>query len=168
MKFICNVVGDLLLEDLNIKLSHLEVLEVTEDDLKTSLRLRESIRNGELIAYNPKIHKVVKNNKPKSYSKQETVRTPAAFGSYMKKVLDKLDAIVNKLDVLNKAPIPSEVKNIIYKEEKKHIIEKHNQKQEKTPIFVPELSNNLESNIVTENIESEGTDSILEKLKEVK
>jgi len=75
---------------------------------------------------------------------------------------DKIDKLIDNLEVILSNGIPS--KNSVNNLSKNSKIKKDI--YEDNEIYIPKIETNLsKKNIVTENMESEGTDSILEKLK---
>jgi uncharacterized protein YukE len=62
MYYVSNVVGDLRIDDINLKLSYMELIELSSDDFKASHRLRNALRNKEIVTYDPREHKSAKKN----------------------------------------------------------------------------------------------------------
>jgi len=56
MDYVCNVVGDLHIKDIDLTLTYMEIIDLSQDDFKISPRLRKSLRNSEIAAYSPGIH----------------------------------------------------------------------------------------------------------------
>jgi len=57
MDYVCNVVGDLHIKDIDLSLSYMEIVDLSQEDFKISPRLRESLRKNEIVAYNPATHR---------------------------------------------------------------------------------------------------------------
>ena len=112
MEYVCNVIGNLSIKDINLELSHMEIIDLTSDDFKSSPRLRESIRNKEIVPYDSSKYQnarrlKVRNNPPATkneivYAKNSTEiynikDSLEKISSRMSQVGEKLDNLINKI-----------------------------------------------------------------------
>jgi len=203
LDYICNIVGNLSIKEINLELSHMEIIDLSSEDFKASPRLREALRNKEIIPYNASKHK----NAKKIKQRNNFIRTDSSIAEItdLKKSLesisnrmlsvgDKLDKLIDKLtddhdklfDSLDKflenkknddnklncliEKIDSLLgKGNILRKESEGGNGKHKKEDLDMPIFIPKLDENIyEKNIKSEEILAEGTDNILQKLKNLK
>lgn len=56
MDYVSKVVGVLHIKDIDLKLTYMEIIDLSSDDFKISPRLRASLRNDEIASYSPGVH----------------------------------------------------------------------------------------------------------------
>ncbi len=71
MEYVCNIIGNLNIKDINLELSHMEIIDLSSDDFKASPRLRESLRNREIIPYDSSKQPNAKRVKQRHIKKQK-------------------------------------------------------------------------------------------------
>lgn len=120
MDYVCKVAGDLHINDIGLKLSHMEIIDLTQEDFKMSPRLRESLRKHELEAYSPRKHKNARRIKRrhknvivqniKVIEKEKRVQVPSEnpinfreldeLTKVCSSISSKMDSLISKLDVM--------------------------------------------------------------------
>ena len=181
MRYISKIIGNLNITDLNIILSENEIIDLSNEDLKSSYELREAIRKKLIIPYDPKIHKYIKE------IRRALIKpTDSELGNYIKLLDVKIDKLINKVNQLT-VPKPdgkidillAKMEQLLTKEVsiKKDIWKTSPEIQEKSKkvfddniLVIPDinLSDISNKNIVTKDEESQGTDDILKQLKKMK
>jgi len=209
----CNVVGNLSIKDINLDLTYMEIIDLSTEDFKVSPRLRESLRNREIIPFDPSKYpnaRRIKNRLQKIEVIKTVTNTTPESGDVKKSlevISDRMDRIGNKLDLLiDKLSTDRDKfydsldnllnKNIVAKCDSNKLdilinkIDKlidnggvfaknatptpsvkggNGKYMEEVPIFIPKLDeNSFEKRIKSEEIIAEGTNDILEKLKNLK
>ena len=196
MDYICSVVGNLKIDDIGLELTHMELIDLSTEDFKSSPRLRESLRNKEIVPYVQRIHpnaKRVRDRIKRNSSVEESMNLSELFSMFkapFSSLATKIDALLTRDS--NK-PIEELIKKTTENNEKMdsllkkmdtalatrtvEVVTKTSAKElqkpnidDNIPIYVPSLETNdvSSSNIVTKQEVSEGTDDILEQLKQLK
>lgn len=63
MDYVCKVAGNLIINDINLELSYMEIIDLSADDFKASPQLREAIRTQKLELYQPSKHRTARRIK---------------------------------------------------------------------------------------------------------
>lgn len=228
MDYVCTVVGNLYIKDLNIELSYMEIIDFSQEDLKQTPQLRECIRNKQLDVYIPKKYPMAKKYRNRNSDVKLVIipKEPNSLKSEdflglsknINEISERLSLALDKIDILIRSfKIPEitvkneenpMINNLLVKIDKLiEVLTKNNDSakfdlllnkfdnflsnnssnsfmmrentsgqnkidrlNDETPIYVPEL--NLEGigkkSIKTQELSSEGTDDILEKLRKLK
>jgi len=170
LDYVCNVVGTLKIREINLEISYMEIIDLSFDDFKASPRLREAMRNKEILLYDsgkfPKAKKIKLRNKVEFVKvKDNSEKDYTEIKESLNRVADKLELLTDKLDKIliggHNYVSPTVAKNATVEKE-------NNITFDDVPIYIPRLDNNFETNIKTESKVSEGTNNILEKLKNLK
>lgn len=124
MDYVSVVVGNLKIEDINLELSHMEIVDLSVEDFKSSPRLREALRNKEIALYNPRIHqKAVKIKQRNNVKIVKVIQKEVVSGdnkfpdlNLINKNLEELNKnfniLINKMDSLllkNTKETPSDI-----------------------------------------------------------
>jgi len=124
MDYVCKVVGDLNIEekDFHLKLSFNEIVDLNQEDFKTSPRLREALRNREIEIYSPALHqkarrssrmKVIPLIKEKIIPLKQAIEEKTnqqqnnlnnsefvALKSVLESISNKMDCLASRVDIL--------------------------------------------------------------------
>lgn len=103
MDYVCKVVGNLQLKEINLDLAYLEIVALSSEDFKASPRLREALRNKEIEPYNPVLHKNAKKLKNRNNIKEiikEIPNTPINIKNILEDITCKINSLTNKIDLL--------------------------------------------------------------------
>ena len=110
MDYVCKVVGNLSINDINLNLSYMEIIDLSNDDFKSSPQLREALRTGKIEPYNRTKHKSARRikslahlkNIPISNGKINKKEISTSEGSLIKESLDNLSIkMTSLLDRIN-------------------------------------------------------------------
>ena len=218
MDYVCKVVGNLIIPDINLELTYLEITDLYPDDFKASPRLREALRNKEIEVYNAQLHKGSKKIKTrfiappiqviKENTNLDSLKEPitnitnkldyllsriealiaknkenvnnSTNTDILSKILEqinkpkqdisdeKINLILNKFDELIEKGLSTNNKD--YSQRNKEQDYKNDSVKEDIPIYIPKLDDLrvLEKNVQIDQETSEGTESILDKLRKLK
>ena len=117
MDYVCKIVGNLSLKEINLELSYLEIIDLSQEDFKASPRLREALRNKEIEIYDLRKHQTAKrikfrnNNERVQIIKEEIIKEklvestkiPNEINSLKKLLLEmssKLNQLIFRVDTL--------------------------------------------------------------------
>jgi hypothetical protein len=111
MDYVCKVVGNLIINDINLELGYMEIIDLTTDDFKSSPQLREALRNRHLEVFDPSKHQNARRRKSisqiRNLTQDNKSNTPVKIsseGKLIKESLDnlckKMDGLVNRINVL--------------------------------------------------------------------
>jgi len=226
MDYVCKVVGNLHIKDLNLILSNMEIIDLNSNDFKSSPQLRDCLIKKYIDIYLPAKYPNAKRLKNReSPIKRETANNNkeevTKISNNLKEASDRLSTALLRIDTLMTSFQTSEIKikyeentginnlldkltklletveNNKEKEEnsrldtlldkfdillsknynntsiiKENIRTEQNREdaQEAVPIYVPkiDLDSVQSKSIKTQELSSEGTEDILEKLKKLK
>jgi len=114
MNYVCNVVGTLVIEDVNLELQYMEMIDLSPADFKASPKLREAHRRKQLVPYDAKLHRNAKRFT--SFTKQAKIKqaapSPESSSPEVKfsdavnikeslgNIANKMDSLVNRVNIL--------------------------------------------------------------------
>jgi hypothetical protein len=173
MDYVCKVAGNLIINDINLELSYMEIIDLSVDDFKSSPQLRDAVRTNKIELYNPSSHRGARRIKSLPPSRNRELpkleyenNFKFSDGGQIKENLDsiskKMEVLVSRIDFLI-------TKNIETNDKIASIIEDKNKKNEdidlqKISYFLDkslEYQTKIDSFIDKKNIE---TDKKLDKL----
>jgi hypothetical protein len=109
MDYVCKVAGNLIINDINLELSYMEIIDLSVDDFKSSPQLRDAIRTQKIELYHPSKHLGARRIKslPPSRARELSNNTDSfkfSDGEHIKENLSsiskKMEILVNRIDVL--------------------------------------------------------------------
>ena len=111
MDYVCKVAGNLIINDINLELSYMEIIDLSVDDFKSSPQLRDAVRTQKIELYNPSSHrgarriKSLPSNRNKEISKLEYENNfKFSDSGHIKENLDsiskKMEVLVSRIDFL--------------------------------------------------------------------
>jgi hypothetical protein len=114
MDYVCKVVGNLKIPEINLSLTYMEMINLNPEDFKQSPRLRLALKNREIEVYNPQIHKNAKRFKkhisktvPQGQVKKisdnprpSSSRDVEDLHISLSKLYKKMDSLVTRVNVL--------------------------------------------------------------------
>lgn len=108
MEYVCKVVGNLNLEEINLSLTYMEIVDLSQDDFKSSPRLRDALRKKEIEVYNARLHpsaRKIKNyvspnrqNQAPVHSFQKDYLSISEIKSALATLSFKIDSVVGRMD----------------------------------------------------------------------
>lgn len=115
MDYVCKVAGNLIINDINLELSYMEIIDLNADDFKASPQLREAVRTQKIELYQPSKHRNARRIKAlppsRNYlanriddSNNKDSNFKFSEGTHIKENLDnlskKMETLVSRIDVL--------------------------------------------------------------------
>ena len=197
MNYVSKVGGNLVIADIHLELSYMELIDLSSEDFKASPRLREALRNKEIEIYVPNVHlnaKKIKERNSHPANKEESNQIDSDTKKLLVEMSGRLNYLISKMELLiskeKEDKIENLAQNVKINDDKFDLILKKldnlaskdviitkgtlaEQKQDvvaEIPVYVPQLdvSDVSTKNILSEEAVMEGTDDILEQLKKLK
>lgn len=169
MDYVCTVIGNLYIKDLHLDLSYMEIIDFSQEDLKSTPQIRDCIRNHQLEVYIPSKYplakkfrnrntpnvKIVEVQKSGTEGLENISKNLSESSEALSRALDKIDFLIESfcnskinINLENNSVVESilnKLDRLILAVEKNKSYDKFDEFLKKFEII---LSNNSSNNII--------------------